>query len=92
MYLIPKNVLQFLIAKNKSVGDYFNSKEWIRLSSSHNYADEMSGNENGSYHNKSIDSVCTRDLAVVTKDTSICHTAITLGEHNTDLAMVMENE
>ena len=92
LYLIPKNVLQFLIAKNKSVGDYFNSKEWIRLSSSHNYADEMSGNENGSYHNKSIDSVCTHDLAVVTKDTSICHTAITLGEHNTDLAMVMENE
>ena len=91
LYVLPKNVLHFLIEKNKEVGEYFNAKEWIRLSSSHNYADEVTADEKGS-SNKSIEKVCSHDLAIVTADTSICHTAIKLGENNTDLAMVMDGD
>lgn len=91
LYLIPKQVLNFIISKNKAVGEYFNSKEWVRLSSSHNYADEVSADAKGST-NKKIESVCFHDLALVTKDTTICQTAIKLGEANSDLAMVMEGD
>ena len=91
LYLLPKNVLQFLIEKNHAVGEYFNAKEWVRLSSSHNYADEISAKEKGST-NKLIRSVCNPELAVVSPKTSICQTAVKLGENNTDLAMVMDED
>ena len=91
LYVLPKNVLHFLIEKNKEVGEYFNAKEWVRLSSSHNYADEVTADEKGS-SNKSIEKVCSHDLAIVTAETTICHTAIKLGENNTDLAMVMDGD
>ncbi|MGN1281125.1 MAG: putative nucleotidyltransferase substrate binding domain-containing protein [Succinivibrio sp.] len=91
LYLLPKNVLQFLIEKNNAVGEYFNAKEWVRLSSSHNYADEISAKEKGST-NKLIKSVCNHELAIVTPKTSICETAVKLGQNNTDLAMVMDGD
>lgn len=91
LYLLPKNVLNFLIEKNQAVGQYFNAKEWVRLSSSHNYADELNANEKGSA-NKLIENVCSKELAIVDADTSICQTAVKLGEKNTDLAMVMNGD
>ncbi|MBP5243768.1 MAG: CBS domain-containing protein [Succinivibrio sp.] len=90
LYLLPRTVLHYLIEKNKAVGDYFDSKEWVRLSSSHNYADEISEEEKQSSTFKSIDSVCNHDLAIVTPSTSIVDTAIKLGEHNADMAVVIE--
>ena len=91
LYLLPKNVQHFLIEKNKSVGQYFNAKEWVRQSSSHKYADELDSKEKGAA-NKLIETVCSHELAKVEKDTSICQTAVKLGEKNTDLAMVMEGD
>lgn len=92
LYLMPRSVLQFLIEKNKAVGDYFDSKEWVRLSSSHNYADEISDEEKHSSTFKTIESVCSHELALVNEDTTICQTAVKLGECNSDLAMVMNKE
>ncbi len=92
LYLLPRDFLHFLIEKNKAVADYFDSKEWVRLSSSHNYTDEISSEEKQSSTFKAIDSVCNTDIAVVGPDTSIVDTAIRLGEHNTDLAMVMDED
>ena len=92
LYLMPRGVLHYLIEKNKAVGDYFDSKEWVRLFSSHNYADEISEEEKQSSTFKSIETVCNKDMAIVSPDTSIVETAIRLGEHNADLAMVMEDD
>ena len=91
LYLLPKKVLNFLIEKNQAVGEYFNAKEWVRLSSSHNYADELNDKEKGA-SKKQIENVCSKELAIVQPNTSICQTAVILGQKNTDLAMVMEND
>ncbi|MGN0902329.1 MAG: DUF294 nucleotidyltransferase-like domain-containing protein, partial [Succinivibrio sp.] len=89
IYLIPKNILQFFISANSEVGKYFDSKEWIRLSSSHNYADDSSDSKK---HVRLVADVCNTDIAVVSLNTSICDTAICLGEHDTDLAVVKDGE
>ena len=92
LYFIPKQVLQFLIEKNKAVGNYFNSKEWIRLRSSHQYADES---DDGITPNnaKKIISVCQRDFATVTPDTTIQTTAQIMAHKHVDIVTVVdENE
>lgn len=92
LYFIPKQVLQFLIEKNKAVGNYFNSKEWIRLRSSHQYADET---DDGITPNntKKIISVCQRDFATVTPDTTIQTTAQIMAHKHVDIVTVVdENE
>ncbi len=45
LYFIEAKVIRFLISKNRAVGDYFNSKEWVRLKSAYSYsdADDLSG-------------------------------------------------
>ena len=83
LYLLPRTVLHYLIEKNKAVGDYFDSKEWVRLSSSHNYADEISEEEKQSSTFKSIDSVCNHDLAIVTSRTSIVNNRFASTKSNT---------
>ena len=92
LYFIPKQVLQFLIEKNKAVGNYFNSKEWIRLRSSHQYADES---DDGITPNnaKKIISVYQRDFATVTPDTTIQTTAQIMAHKHVDIVTVVdENE
>ena len=90
LYEIPKKVLAFLIEKNKAVGEYFNAKEWVRISSSHNYVDDGDGNEEGEV--KTVEDVCFTNPALVSKDTSIKDTAKLLGIKQSDLAMVTDIE
>lgn len=88
LYEIPKNVLIFLIGKNKAVGSYFNAKEWVRISSSHNYVDDSDDGSAG--HLKRVEDVCYTNPAIVGRTTSIKDTAVLLGETSSELALVLD--
>ena len=67
LYLLPKSVLNYLIAKNSTIGTYLNSKEWVRLSSSHHYADEHNNEQTG----KTVATIASHDLSLVSPDDDI---------------------
>ncbi len=88
LYLLPKTVLNYLIAKNSTIGTYFNSKEWVRLSSSHHYADEHSNEGTG----KTMAMIAGHDLSIVSPLCNIQMTAQSMGQHNADFSLVMDND
>ncbi len=90
LYFINKQMLQFLISKNKTVGEYFNSKEWVRLSSTHRNSSEVDSISNQG--EKQVSTIAVTDLAFVSPDTSIQETAATIGCNHTDAAMVVGSE
>ena len=87
LYLLPKSVLNYLIAKNSTIGTYLNSKEWVRLSSSHHYADEHNNEQTG----KTVAMIASHDLSLVSPDDDIKKTALSMEQHNSDISLVMED-
>ena len=91
LYFIPKQVLQFLLLKNQAVGNYFNSKEWVRLSSSHQYIDEQTqstGLSSTLQNEKTVGQTCERDVTTVEDGSSIVHAAQVIDSSDTEVALV----
>ena len=49
LYIISKQVLEFIIAKNQHVSEYFDSKDWVRLSSVNHLANNKSAAANSHF-------------------------------------------
>lgn len=85
LYFISKQMLQFLISKNKVVGEYFNSQEWVRLSSTHSDKDE---NAIPGFTRRPVLSVCSTDIAIVKEDASIQDAAKEITKKHSDVALI----
>ncbi len=86
LYFISKQMLQFLINKNKTVGEYFNSKEWVRLSSTHKNNEES--NTIPSFTERTVSSVCSTDVVIINEETTIQNTALQISQMHTDVALI----
>lgn len=91
LYFIPKQVLQFLLVKNQAVGNYFNAKEWVRLSSSHQYIDEQSDNSTFSspiHNEKTVGQACDHDVVTIEDSDTIVSAAQIIDNSDAEVAIV----
>ena len=88
LYLIPRTVLQFVISRSKTVGDYFNSNEWVRLRSSHSYSDEEQGL--GGFASMKVGECCRRPLPVLTLESTIRQAAQAITSAHGYLAVIAD--
>lgn len=86
LYFISKQMLQFLINKNKAVGEYFNSQEWVRLSSTHSNQDEKGSMP--AFSCRQVASVCGTEFAMISDKATIQEAAQEISQKHTDVAVV----
>lgn len=90
IYLISRQILEFIKSRNEQVGRYFDDKEYVRLMSSHRYLEEGDGYLN-SQLKQPVGAVCSHDCAMLPPETSIQDTARALRDQNSEIAMIMRD-
>lgn len=91
IYLISKQILEFIKSRNEHVGRYFDDKEYVRLQSAHRYLEEGDGYLNSQLR-QPVGAVCGHDCALLPPETTIQDTARALRDQNAELAMVMRGD
>lgn len=91
LYLVSKQMLDFLISKNEKIAQYFDSHEWVRLSSTHNIS-EMSDNGINKGFMQKVCAFVQKDIAIMRDTDSIQNTAIEIGRKNSDLAFIKRKD
>lgn len=84
LYFINRQVLQFLIKKNHAVGEYFNSKEWVRLSSTHSFDEERTA----VVAERTALMVCRSKPALLAQDDTVKQAAQALSKQHCYMAVV----
>lgn len=90
LYIIPRQVLDLIISKNTKLSEYFDSKDWVRLSSTHKYYEQQAQNFSIAT-DKTLSELCSRELTAVDINTSIRDTARLLCKNNSYAAIVLDN-
>lgn len=91
LYFIGKQVLQFLILKNTQVGEYFNSKEWVRIYGASSFADEpRPGHEHHGVLPAGVGEICRTDVPTVEREASITDTCRIFAKSHGHLAVVTD--
>ncbi len=89
LYLVNKQILDFIKSKNKYVSEYFATAEWVRLSSTHIY---KTSKLNKIFTQK-IKDVRLDSIAIANLDTTIEECAIEIGKKDAQICVVVdENE
>lgn len=87
LYFINKQVLQFLIDKNHAVGEYFNAKEWVRLSSTHSFDEDGNVVKN----ERTAKTICRESPPLISKDSTVQEAAATLARNHSYMAVVIDD-
>lgn len=87
LYLIDKQVLNFIISRNPSLEQCFDSRDEIRLEATRLLVEK---NENTTLFSKPIATMCKTDLARVYAQNTLQETAQSLYLKKSDVAFVME--
>lgn len=89
LYVIPRQVLDLVISKNAKLSEYFDSKDWVRLSSTHKYYEQQA--QNFAVNNKTLKDLCNREMTIVSENDTIRDTAKLLCKNNSYAAIVLDN-
>ena len=90
LYIISKQVLEFIIAKNQHVSEYFDSKDWVRLSSVNHLANNKSAAAN-SHFSRPVSDFYLNDCALVSPKSTIRQTAQEIGLKHAECAFIVDN-
>lgn len=92
LYFIGKQVLQFLIRKNTQIGEYFNSKEWVRIYGASSFADDpRPGHEPQGTAGAGVGEICRSDVPTVERDATIAATCRVFARTHGHLAVVCDH-
>ena len=89
IYIISKQILEFIIAKNHHVSEYFDSKDWVRLSTVNHLSDERRAAIN-SHFLQPVSTCCIEDIATVSPQETIQTTAQIIGKKHAECAFVID--
>ena len=89
LYVISKQILDFLINKNSKIAEYFASQEWVRLSSTHNQVDTNNGSKS---YNQPVQDFMNHDVVIVSESTTIQDVAKEIADKNVELAFIKRND
>ena len=85
LYFINRQVLQFLITKNHDVGEYFNSKEWVRLASTHTFDEDNGANV---VAERTAKSVCRPRPVLLAEEDDVKKAACALSRQHCYMAVI----
>lgn len=91
LYVVSKRMLTYIIDKNPKVAEYFDSKDWVRLSSAHQYIDDSSS-AGSSWLNGKVSDVCQREVPVLKPEDTVQKAAQQLGSTDSDLAVIADKD
>lgn len=91
LYIIPKQVLEFIISKNSKISEYFDSKDWVRLSSTHQYYERQAKNFSIA-NDKTLADLCDHDMTLVQDNDSIQSVAQLLTQNSAYAAIILDDE
>ncbi len=90
IYLISRQILEFIKSRNAAVGRYFDGREYVRLNSSHHYLNEGDGYLNSRL--KQSTASCCRPLVSIRPQETIEQCARRLKQRGSELAVVQDEE
>lgn len=88
LYFINRKVLELIIAKNKTVGDYFSSCDSVRLKSTHSVP-AQTGTDSGT---RTVFEAASRHCPVLQESATIQDVAIALRDTHSELAVIAKGD
>ena len=89
IYLLPRQILEFIKARSSTVSRYFDGQEYVRLSTAHNYL-----HENADYLStrlqRSAAAACQDNFVACTPNDTLQHCAQQLRDTGSELAVVLD--